>query len=468
MRTAVLLLALLLPVGSVFADELGRARQDFRTAQRHDDWREREDAYKVLAGYDGRDAADEALRALLKEKNGAVVYTGVRCLALMKSTGAQEVYKETLAKGKPRARLLVLMALDAMDAPGLNEALHAVLAGKDAAAAAQAAMALGRRQSLDSIPHLLPLLRHKAWQVRRGAAVGLLALASPPAPKDPATSEPGVLPAPDAMRTPAVTQALAAALAAGTGSERRPMIRVLERVTGADFGLDTNAWKQLAAGKAKDEVVHKPVTIPHIFGIPILGRRVVVVFDRSLRMDDPHPFRKEGRLEEVCQVPGQRPVSWLRMTRTKDFASAHVRRLLADMEKKSRLEVVLFNNSVSRLFEKFVGPGAGSKKQLKEALDGLKVDEGINSHGALTQALDIAGDKEKQAWKSGPDEIVFITVNVPTVGEVKDPDVVASAIGLKARLRMVPVHTIGIQSHPYDMLRRLAAQTGGVYRNYYE
>ena len=467
-RLACLLLALSAFATPVHADDLGEARKEFRAAQKHEDWKEREDAYVVLAGYDSAAAAKEALLALTKEKNAAVIYTGVRCLAMMKSTGAQDTYRETLVKGKPLARLYVLMALDAMSASGLTEAMEGVLAGKDDPAIAQAAMALGRRQSVASIPKLLPLLSHKAWQVRRGAAMALLALASPPAPKDPGSNEPRTLPAPDAMRTPEVVQALVKALAQSTGSERTPMLRTLKRITQQDFGLDVNAWKQLAAGKSADEIVRKPVTTPHIFGIPILGRRVVIVFDRSLRMSDPHPFRKEGRLEEVCDVPDGRPVPWMRMTRTRHFAAAHVHRLFSDMDKKSRLEVVLFNNTVKRVFNKFVGPGAGNKKLLKETLDELQVDEGINAYGALTQALDAAGAKEKQAWKSGPDEIVFITVNVPTAGDVKDPNVLASAIGLKARFRMVPVHTVGIQSHSYDMLRQIAKQTGGIYRNYYE
>ena len=468
MRTVVLL-AVLLCASPVLADDLGTARQDFRTAQKAERWQDREDAYKVLAGYDSGDAAREALRALTKEENAAVIYTGVRCLALMKSNSAQEAYRETLAKGKPMARLYVLMALDAMSAQGLTDALLAVLKGKDAPAVAQAAMALGRRQSLQSIPDLLPLLGHKAWQVRRAAAMALLALASPAAPVDPGSPDkPRALAAPPEMRTPMVIKSLVKALAVDTGSERGPMLRALKKITGQDYGLDVGAWQQLASGKDVDAIVHKPVPIPHIFGIPIFGRRVVVAFDRSLRMDDAHPFRAEGRMESLCEVPGGRHIPWMRLHRMRQFAGAHVQRLFADMPKKSRMEVVWFHRTVGRLFEKFVGPSAGAKKKLKEAFDELKVDDGINVYGALTLALDIAGAKDSQAWKSGPDEVVLINVNVPTAGDIKDPDVIASAIGLKARLRMVPVHTIGIHTHSYDMLRMIAAHTSGIYRNYHE
>ncbi len=50
-----------------------------------------------------------------------------------------------------------------------------------------------------------------------------------------------------------------------------------------------------------------------------------------------------------------------------------------------------------------------------------------------------------------------------------DPDAmvgqteVGAAIGLEARLRMVPIHSLGVGPHPFEMMRILAAQTGGRY-----
>ena len=72
------------------------------------------------------------------------------------------------------------------------------------------------------------------------------------------------------------------------------------------------------------------------------------------------------------------------------------------------------------------------------------------------------------AWKKGPDEIIFTACNVANKGEIKEPDVVAAAIAFKARMRMVPIHTIGVGAHGYDMLRAIAAETGAVYLNLYE
>ena len=196
MRVALRALILLALSSAVaHADELGAQRGDFRAAQKSDSFKDRQDAYVVMASYDGADAAEEVLRALVKEDHPAVVYTGVRTLAGMKSTGAQDVYRKTLEEGKAKARLYVLMALDSMSAPGLEEALQTVMAGKDSAAAAQAALALGRRRTLTSLPHLLPLLRHKVWQVRRAAGIAVLSIASPPpVPPAPGSTEKPVTP----------------------------------------------------------------------------------------------------------------------------------------------------------------------------------------------------------------------------------------------------------------------------------
>jgi hypothetical protein len=40
---------------------------------------------------------------------------------------------------------------------------------------------------------------------------------------------------------------------------------------------------------------------------------------------------------------------------------------------------------------------------------------------------------------------------------------VGATIGLKARFRMVPIHTVGVGSHPQDYLRSLSDLSGGTY-----
>ncbi|MHC5012398.1 MAG: vWA domain-containing protein, partial [Planctomycetota bacterium] len=146
----------------------------------------------------------------------------------------------------------------------------------------------------------------------------------------------------------------------------------------------------------------------------------------------------------------------------------HVKHLIQGLPKDTRYEVLSFNELVNPFFGALTPANAGTKNQALEILAELVTDDGIASYTALTDALDIVSPKDHIAWKSGPDEILFITVNLPNTGEVKEADVVGAAIALKARLRMVPIHTVGIHYHPYDMCRMIAERTGGIYVNLVE
>ena len=76
---------------------------------------------------------------------------------------------------------------------------------------------------------------------------------------------------------------------------------------------------------------------------------------------------------------------------------------------------------------------------------------------------DIAGRKDSVAWDVGPEEVLYAIVSLPWLSEHSDPAVVAAAIALKARLRMVPITLAGIGEHPYELCQTLADATGGTY-----
>jgi len=206
----------------------------------------------------------------------------------------------------------------------------------------------------------------------------------------------------------------------------------------------------------------------YIFGIPIYGQRVVFVLDDSLRNTEPHRFGSGERLRQLCEVPGAEPISHRRLLTVGDFARAHFRRCIQDLPKDTRFELIVFHATVHPTFGKFVKADAAHRETADALLRRLVPAGGIATYEALGAALDLGGRDERKAWKKGPDEIVFMTCNMPTTGEIKDAAAVGAAIALKARLRMVPIHTIGIESHPYSMLETIARETGGVYRNYYQ
>lgn len=453
MRSSVLILlsALLLVTlpghtGSAVADEdWKRAKKDFKKGIRSEDWRTRRSAYTDLAYFDNGDAVKEILSAFAKEQNPAVVLGGIEVLAAYKSNAAGEALTKALKKSKGMRKLYLLMTLERQPGESGKELLLEVLRGKDRMASAQAALALGKKKVVEAIPDLKTLAVSKSWQLRAAAARALDALLAQDAVGD-----------------------LAKSLEMSKGSERGPIIRALTELTGEKFGADASAWKKLASGVDGDEIRAKPVKVPHVFGIPIYGRRIVIVLTNSQHNENPHRFGTGERLEELCQVPGSRPIVHTRLVTVGMFIRAHAKRLLSDMPIGTYGELLIFNTTVTTLWSKLTSLNGSTKKVAKEAIDGAVPYAGMNHYDALIQALDIAGAKDTAAWKKGPDEIIFTACNVANQGEIKEPDVVAAAIAFKARMRMVPVHTIGVGAHAYEMMKLIAAETGGVNKNLYE
>lgn len=423
------------------ADGWTDMRAEFREAMKAEDWHQRRDAFIYIADHNRAETVQEILSALAKESNAAVLLAGVETLGGQTSSGSREILFKVARKGKGRERLLVLNALGTQKGKDVTDLLVEISSGRDGPAAAQAALALRKEKSPEAIPPLLKLLKHKDWQVRRAAA-GTLA---------------------DYGAKEAVPP-LASALVAAKGRDRCDLIAALEKLTGHGYGNDPAAWRKLARGDDPEEIRAKPKLAPTAFGIPIYGQRVVICLDNSLRMTDPHPFDGE-RLRKLCDPLDGDPIPWFRMKMNGQFAHGHVKHLIKGFPKGSKFELITFNAIVRDVFGGLANVGAASRNTAIQAMESLITDDGIATYEALNRALDIAGPKTSTAWKSGPDEILFITVNMPTAGEIKEADLVAAAIGLKARLRMVPIHTVGIHFHPYDMCRAIAEKTGGVYVN---
>jgi hypothetical protein len=457
-------------------DDTKEVRKAFRTTLKSEDWRVRSEAYFKLADYEGAAVVEEILDAMEREKNPAVILAGVRTLAGFQTAEAQAALDAVLAKGHGKRKSYVLLALTRQRGDESVDILMATLGGKDVPAAAQAALALGRKRVEEALPALLRLVGHKDWQMRVAVARALTDLATPPPPPPPpnATAEqlanlPKRMPTPAFMKDPAITKALVSALASSKGRERGDIVSALEAIHDEEYGYNLVAWRKVAAGaEVTPADLKKRVYPPYVYGIPIYGRRVVLIFDGSLRSGDPHRFGNGERLLELCKVPGSRPLLPNRLLTVGQFSAAHFKRGISSFPKGVKFELVVYNATVHATFGKLTPANAGSKKLAIETIDGTKPDDGIATYPAFTYALDIGGASDASAWKKGPDEILYVTSNIPTAGDIVEADVVGAAVAMKARMRMVTIHTIGIETHPYGMMETIATETGGVYRNYYE
>jgi hypothetical protein len=436
----VLALASLSLAAPARAKEWAEVRKEFKEGVKATEWEKRRRGYLAIRAIDSEDAADEVLSALGRERHGLVVAAGIDTLSGYQSEGATKVLAEAARSGRGIRRASALLALRDQRGPGGKEALVAVLDQTDEWAVGHAALALGAKQAVDAAPRLTALLAHPDWQVR-AAGAGALGRLGPSAPK-------GTL------------AALADALEASTGADRGAMVAALHAVSGKDFGYDPAAWKRLAAGEDAAKIARAPKAVPYVFGVPVYGKRVVVVLDHSVGSDDPHPF-DQARLKQVCEVPNARPILWITLRTRGQLMGAHARRLIQDLPAGSSFDLITAGRQFRPLYGKFTPAGAGPAQATAKAIEDAKPENGLDAYGALQAALDTGG--KAASWGSGPDTVVYLGCGVPWQADVVDAGQVGAEIGLEARRRFVPIHAIGVGNHPFQMLKDLAARTGGTY-----
>ena len=466
--TLLCLALLLLPAWpTAGADEWGDARKDFKRAQRSDVWSERRDAYIRMLDFDGEKAVEEMLRAMAKEDNYAVLLTAIETLSLFMSEEAVAALVKGLRSSKGFQRNCLIVAMGGRQDAAGNDALIEIAEGKDAPAAAQALLALGAKRVTAALPAFLAGLARDEWQLRAAAARAIRGLAGPvPEPPQPGQKEKPWIP--DDFPTAEVLLPLAESLARSEGSERGDIIAALERITKQTYGNDPAAWKKLASGTSPEQIRAMPDHPPYLCGTPIYGRKVVVLLDTSTCTDDVHPFQNVDRLKAVCEVPGARSVPWMTLRTTKQFMGAHVRRMINDLDARgAKFDVFAVFQQTEPLFGRLTPANAGTKRQADAFIEDLAVGGGPNHYEALNAALDISGAKESVAWSLGPDEIVMLTCAIPWAP--RDPNAIVGQeevgriIGLKGRMRMVPITTVGVGPHPWGMMQQISNLTGGTY-----
>jgi HEAT repeat protein len=432
---------------SARADDWEEARKTFRRDVKLPEAAKRAAAYQRLSYQDRADAVEEILGKIGTEPNGSVVWAAIKALGRQESDGAREALVAALRRARGTDRLHLLVAFQEQRGEAGADALLEVLReGKDPMATAHAALALGRKGAREAIPDLLALLAKDDWHLRSAAARAL-----------------ALLPNVDAK---AALPPLADALAAAEGRDRADLVAALEKVSGQKFGYDPDAWKALAAGTAAAEIRAKPRPVPHFAGIPLYGRRLVILVDNGGRTDDQLPYDKDRR-KALLEVPGARPVGLVVDVATiRQFLHVHAARAIDDFGGRGAgFDLVSVGEKPRPLFGKLTPSNEGTRRAAVEFLGKLRAETAHDTLTALTSALDVSGKKDGVAWSLGPEEILYGGCTIPWLSAVTDAMEVAGTVGLKAHLRLVPVHTVGMGDHPFEMMRHISAVSGGTYRD---
>lgn len=128
--------------------------------------------------------------------------------------------------------------------------------------------------------------------------------------------------------------------------------------------------------------------------------------------------------------------------------------ILKNLNREDRFNVVGYNDQVEPFFDKLVDADERRVAEALERTDRIDATGGTNIHDALQVALKQCTDKARPMY------VMFLTDGQPTVGKVKDADILAdtkSANGCNAR-----VFAFGVGYEPnVRLLDKLAAENGG-------
>lgn len=472
LRTATILVLLLCVTTPALADDWTDVRDEFRAMQADPSWQERRASYLNLLDYDGAEAFEEALAAGLREPNAAVVLESLKILGQLESEPAKAALLESLRTAKGKKAQYLLMALAGQKGESGLDELVGLLQGKEPQLAALAALALGEKAVERSLQPLLdnlaPARWKKDWQVVSAVARAIekMAWSSWTKPKNPKNTNEIKKPAmPAWFKVEDVIWPLIDRLEVAKGRERGDLIQTLESITKKDYGYNVAAWAAHAKGEEPDAAtLKKRIRPPYFFGVPLYGRRIVLVMDTNVLTDGAHPFKQRERLREVCAVPGGRDVPWFKILSIKHLLAAHFTRAIKDMPARGqKFELIFSGPKAKHVFGKLVSSSTGGKKVAVEAIEKARVANGNDVLAVMQAALDIAGKKGSTAWSKGPDQIVCAYSSIPWLAKETDAVVVGSTIGLLARRRLVQIHAIGVHEFAYDMMRLFAHLTGGRY-----
>jgi hypothetical protein len=228
------------------------------------------------------------------------------------------------------------------------------------------------------------------------------------------------------------------------GRARHSAVALLQEITGYKIGADARSWKyfflkhrtegtDFRHPKADDgEESH---TLSYM-GIPLLGDKVIFVLDSSGSMN--------SGMAETQHSRGKRAVGELV-------------RLLPNLPKQARFDVIFFSDRVSRLSAgKLLANEEARINSATRWLESNDFDGGTNLFGGL----------EKAFHTDDVEEIILLTDGMPSAGAIQQTSRILSWVQRRNRWKNVRVSTIGL-SAPHEsglFLGKLAQQNSGVYR----
>jgi len=280
-----------------------------------------------------------------------------------------------------------------------------------------------------------------------------------------------------ALDEPRSVPPLIESLESATGLLAAEIERVLHHFTGESFSRDGAAWKRwwqekgAAWLKFEDGRRHTSKGTGgdfDFYGIASPSNRIVFLLDRSGSME--HPAQTQGKApvtggDKKKHAAGQTKLQ---------VAKAELRRAINRLGVDAKFNVLFYNHKVDawKAPPNLVDASRENKTAARTWFMAQKPVGSTELFAGLMRALKYSStlDREPEDADAGADTVFLLSDGAPTTGVpprlMTEEETEAAVLAFLAanKLARLVVHTIGVgPQHNKELMKRLAAQTGGTY-----
>lgn len=253
---------------------------------------------------------------------------------------------------------------------------------------------------------------------------------------------------------------------------RTQVHELLVSMTGAVYSakqpeLWRNLWEKeqnnIQVAQHREEKVNSGTAAAGFVGIPVEGSRVVFILDLSGSMDWPMNDAS-GKMRRI------------------DYAKRELLKAISALSSESMFNLVTFNgdDDAEMWNKKMVKATKHNKDRFEKFVEKLRPLGGTNLWSGIEAALNVKTLVYGNHYETMVDEIFMLSDGAPSVGEVQDPLEILGLTKEINRFKDVRINAVFISSQtppevaaaqegmsltPKELMRRLAKQNGGKFRD---
>lgn len=229
----------------------------------------------------------------------------------------------------------------------------------------------------------------------------------------------------------------------------------LRNLTSQDFGLDADLWAswwETRVDPPKGEIVYGT---PRYYGLPVVGDRAVFILDVSGSMEAQALLTSDQR--HRLEIPSE-DCSKL------ELARIQLARALSELPRERKFGVVPYSD-IPAPWHMTLDPATPERTRAATAsVRKLPAEGGTNIYDSLLSGalLGVRG-KFLENLDEGPDQLLFLTDGIPSVGTYVNTQAIERVMELLCAVRRIRVDCVGIGRSDVKFLQILSRENGGQY-----